>query len=229
MDDNANMQNLEFHQIINVNEEEKTINFDQNFSENNSTLKFSEIIELKEQKKENETALQFNWSSRVYETKIDEHDYMKPLVDDYMNCKHTHVMNCRSMKRILHLLEYYDNLQTVDNTETRFSMHEYVLKFTNYTISLVMEDWYHCKKMHLMNEKNIEIFINDTGINCINDKTCKYLPRYQRDRSKDTFNDRETEIDHNNIILMDQLDSIHSYIFHSSLRRRNMTSHGIEK
>eukprot|EP01084_Bolivina_argentea_P103270 185004_1 len=225
MDDNDNMQNLDFHQIINIYEEEKTIHFDQkySFSENDSRLKFTEMIELKEEKKENKSALQFSRRSHVSKTKIDECDYMKPLVDDYMNCEHRDITNCRAIKRILHLLRHYDKSQTGDKEETRFSMHEYLLQFTYYTISLVMEDWYHCKKMHLINEKDIETFINDTGINCIHDKACKYLTRYQRDRSRDTFNDRKEEIDHNNIILMDQLDSIHSYIFHSSLRRRNMT------
>eukprot|EP01084_Bolivina_argentea_P227706 384602_1 len=173
MDDNENLRNLDFHQIININEEEleeKTIYFDQNFQQNHSTLKFTEIIELKEEKKENESALQSHWRSSDSATKIDEHDYMKPLVDDYINCEHRDIVNCHATKRILHLLAHYDKLQP----GTRFSMHEYLLKFTAYTISLVMEDWYHCKKMHLMHEKDIETFINGTHTNCINDKACKY-------------------------------------------------------
>eukprot|EP01084_Bolivina_argentea_P227707 384606_1 len=112
MDDNENLQNLDFNQIININEEEKTIYFDQNFQQNDSTLKFTEIMELKEEKKENKSALQFHWRS----PDSDEHDYMKPLVDDYINCEHRNIMNCHAIKRTLHLLRYYDKLQT----ETRF-------------------------------------------------------------------------------------------------------------
>eukprot|EP01084_Bolivina_argentea_P077126 139829_1 len=179
MDDHENTLHLDLQQIININEEEKTIYFHQNLNEN-------DIVELKVERKEVKLT-QLN--RRYSETKID--DFMKPLVDDYMNCEHRDITNCHAIKRILHLLVYYDKLQKKDN-EMPVSIHEYLLKFTNYTVSLVMEDWYHCKKMHLM-DKDVDIFINGTGINCIHDKACKYLRRYQRDRSRDTFNDSQEE------------------------------------
>eukprot|EP01083_Nonionella_stella_P219947 787396_1 len=43
---------------------------------------------------------------------------------------------------------------------------------------------------------------------------CVYVRRYQRDRTRAPKRDPHKEIDHKNIILMDQRNSIHTYIFH---------------
>eukprot|EP01084_Bolivina_argentea_P103273 185009_1 len=158
------------------------------------------------------------------ETKIDVHDLMKPLVDDYIMCKNKSILNCHAIQRILHLLRYYNTIQIANDEEKSILIHTYLLQFTYYNISSVMEDWYHCKKMHLIMQKDVETFVaNNKEIQCTNSDSCGYFIRYHRDRSKEIFNDSGKDIDYQRNILMDQLDSIHSYVLHSSLRRQNIT------
>eukprot|EP01084_Bolivina_argentea_P282581 483730_1 len=205
------------------NSEELNLSFESYISGNNieneeeKTWKFTEMAEIKEDKQNAKTQELEHIDAKVY-----AYDFMKPLIDDYMNCEAGYNMNCRAIKRISHLLDYCHKLQRETNDEKNFLMHDYLLQFTKYTLSFVMEDWYHCKKIHFIHQKDIENFKNNANISCMNGKFCAYLRRYQRDRSKENFDNRNKEIDFNDIILMDQLDSIHSYIFHSLLRHKNM-------
>eukprot|EP01083_Nonionella_stella_P025953 71457_1 len=94
-----------------------------------------------------------------------------------------------------------------------------------------MEDWYRCKKNHIKTRKDIQYFQNIEAINCDRIKSCVYVRRYQRhgDRST-TRNDRTTnqETDTKNIILMDVLNNIHTFIFHwMPLRFRTSAIHAL--
>eukprot|EP01084_Bolivina_argentea_P058111 106108_1 len=85
-----------------------------------------------------------------------------------------------------------------------------------------MDDWQHVKTIHIHNyQKNLEILHKYQQINCNNNNHCIILHRYQRDREREIYTLNE-EIDHKNRILMDQMDSIHAYIFHPFLSRSNI-------
>eukprot|EP01084_Bolivina_argentea_P317603 550682_1 len=177
----------------------------------------NEMVELKRETVHQSPGIE----SELNETKINPNYFMNPLVDDYMDCQEQDIINCNAIKRILHLLQYYNTIQK-NKVEICDLMHQHLLQFTNYNISLVMEDWYHCKKTHFDNAKQIEKFLNEKDIRCVDKKSCDYLLRYKRDRSRNMVNDYKVnkEIDYKKTILMDQLDSIHSYVFHSSLLAR---------
>eukprot|EP01084_Bolivina_argentea_P248554 415791_1 len=82
---------------------------------------------------------------------------------------------------------------------------------SNYKLCNVMDDWHHLKS-----EWNIEYFQNDSEINCSDKEKCSYLNRYRRERGHEEYKMTKEEIDFKNIILIDQLDSIHAFIYHSA-------------
>eukprot|EP01084_Bolivina_argentea_P085533 154598_1 len=129
--------------------------------------------------------------------------------DDYITCEGD-IENCNAMKRVFHLLEYYKIIQKDYNI---CPIYEHLESLKDYGISDVMEDWYHCKIQHFKGEKNNYSFKNNEAINCKNNENCIYVVRNQRDRIRQTYDNKD--IDFKNIILMDKLDSIHSYIFHA--------------
>eukprot|EP01084_Bolivina_argentea_P154906 270007_1 len=140
--------------------------------------------------------------------------FIEPRDDDYM-CNGD-ITNCNAIKRIMHLLEYYKSYQTalVKNDAKIIPIYEYISSLKKYNISIFMEDWFQCKKKHFK-ANNIDYFRDKIEINCDNNASCIYLSRYQRDRDGDiTVYGINEEFDHRNIILMDQLNSIHTFIFH---------------
>eukprot|EP01084_Bolivina_argentea_P315877 547411_1 len=146
-------------------------------------------------------------------------------INDYITCGED-IAHCAPIKRIIHLLRFYKIHQETSNnyTETKVDVYAYMIKANrNYAISTFMDDWHHCKTKHIKTEKDREWFKNNPAINCNFISTCKsenciYIGRNQRKRGDETYS-KNVEIDHKNIILRDQIDSIHTYIFHSSSAR----------
>eukprot|EP01084_Bolivina_argentea_P248552 415788_1 len=133
-------------------------------------------------------------------------DFVHIKIDDYSNCGQS-ITQCNAMKRILHLLKYHKN--------DRALIYEYLKQLSsNYEIANVMDDWHHVKKTHLQHIVNIGCLTKYKAITCPSKNKCIYFNRHQRDRNQEVYNiDKDT--DHKNLILIDQLDSIHSYIFHA--------------
>eukprot|EP01084_Bolivina_argentea_P285027 488690_1 len=75
------------------------------------------------------------------------------------------------------------------------------------------EDWYQIKMNH--NQELKEWGIKNKHIFCLESKECVYINRYQRNRENEVYTH---DSDIKNVILMDQIDSIHAYIFHASRR-----------
>eukprot|EP01084_Bolivina_argentea_P304144 525189_1 len=152
--------------------------------------------------------------------------------DDYL-CNGD-ITKCNAIKRVIHLLEYYKTYQIklMENEVSVFPMYEYITSsLKNYSVGMFLEDWHQCKKNHFKTESDIEYFTNIEEICCMSagspiiQKSCIYVRRYERDRNNNTY-DMEEEIDLKNIILMDKLNAIHTYIFHFiSTRFRNMQKH----
>eukprot|EP01084_Bolivina_argentea_P248553 415790_1 len=151
---------------------------------------------------------------------VNINDFVQIQVDDY-NCGPS-ITQYNAMKRILHLLKYYKNVRATDiskNNESVIPIYEYLKKVSNnHEIANVMDDWHHVKKSHLQNIVNIEYFDKYKEIICPNKNKCIYFNRHHRDRNREVY-DIDKDIDHKNLMLMDQLDSIHSYIFHTSSSR----------
>eukprot|EP01084_Bolivina_argentea_P201141 343860_1 len=76
-----------------------------------------------------------------------------------------------------------------------------------------MDDWHHVKTVHLFNGNNIQYFENNEQTNCNDGEKCIQFTRYRRDRNSDKYTD------HQNIVFMDRLDSIHTYLYHESPSR----------
>eukprot|EP01084_Bolivina_argentea_P238311 400377_1 len=143
-------------------------------------------------------------------------DFVAPEVDDYMKCA-GEITKCNSVSRIIYLLQFYKNALALNNNNTMAKIYEHINSLDKYTVSVFMEDWYHAKSKHFKTQNDYELFKNDEQINCEN-KTytnCSHFGRYQRDRNREMY-DVNVEIDHKNVLLRDQLDSIHTFIFHSS-------------
>eukprot|EP01084_Bolivina_argentea_P010226 19038_1 len=144
-------------------------------------------------------------------------EYIQPRDDDYINCIGD-IATCNVIRRVIHLLKYHKNMHTgsSNNEENVFQLYEYIVSLPNYAVPIVMEDWYHCKNKHFKLNEDINLFQNDYRINCNNNARCINFQRNQRNRASETFHVSEN-IDHKNIILMDHMDSVHMYIFHSPI------------
>eukprot|EP01084_Bolivina_argentea_P205109 350436_1 len=140
----------------------------------------------------------------------DTGDKLLPHSHDCQNEAH-YIENCNAMKMIINLLHIYENTENVEE------IYQCMLS-KNYDISNLMEDWYQMRTNHLRNnEQDTKWFKNHINMRCDGDQKCKQFRRYQRDREKETIAD---QIDLNSFILKDQLDSIHSFIFHPITARK---------
>eukprot|EP01084_Bolivina_argentea_P205108 350434_1 len=172
-----------------------------------------------EQKYE-EREYRFDLTSSEIETQ--SHSTLVEIIElnesSYIDCEmNGHgIDNCKVMKRILHLLVHYQQNENVN-------MYEYISSLKNYDVPTFMEDWYQVKKNHLRNTFDVNWIHNFSNVSCTSRfvKDCKYVRRYQRERENDIYDNISTDIDFNDIILKDQLDSIHSFIFHS-MQSRNI-------
>eukprot|EP01084_Bolivina_argentea_P103615 185578_1 len=135
---------------------------------------------------------------------------------DYIECQNNdhEIENCNVIKRLIHLLMYHQQHQDTQ-------IYEYFASLKNYNISTFMEDWHQVKKHHLRDTDNVERMKYSMNIECNTGASCKHVERYQRDRGNEIYDTMKIEIDYRNVVLLDQLDSIHSFIFHLG-KRRNM-------
>eukprot|EP01084_Bolivina_argentea_P024980 46484_1 len=142
-------------------------------------------------------------------------EYIPPRTDDYTNCKGD-ITKCTAMQRVVHLLKFYKDManDSSNNGDCFCDIYAYIESLQHFGVSIMMEDWHHCHNCHFKIKLDISLVKNDERINCNNNNKCINFVRNQTGRSHQTFNVNEN-IDHKNIILMDQLDSMHTYIFHS--------------
>eukprot|EP01084_Bolivina_argentea_P083741 151607_1 len=155
-----------------------------------------------------------------YSTLSVQAEFVKANNSDYIDCQNKQINDhriedCKVMKRIAHLLKYYQQNPHVD-------MYEYLSSLKNYDVPTFMEDWYQTKNNHLRdNEHDVEWVVQNMNLQCDDVTSCEYARRYQRERGNEIYDNMKIQIDFKNIMLKDQLDSIHTFIFHT-IQRRNM-------
>eukprot|EP01084_Bolivina_argentea_P054344 99695_1 len=175
----------------------------------NQTIQMTDTKEINNFMEEKDTT--------VIQLNVVKQDFMQPIVNDYDVCDND-IVKCNAMQRIMHLLQYYDQFKESSNhAERTVPLYEYISSMDNYSISTFMQDWYHSKTKHFKQEKDYTWFKLNYESSCAtndNTKTCAHTQRYQRIRGREIYN-ISNDIDHKNIILRDQIDSIHTYIFHS--------------
>eukprot|EP01084_Bolivina_argentea_P255377 429511_1 len=159
-------------------------------------------------------------------------DFKQWRESDYIACKDDvhHIEQCNVIKRIVNILDYYQRqkVQVPHRESSKSVIYEYISVFKNYNISRFMEDWYHIKTNHLKDEKTINRMVELFDFGCDKTNECSYIRRYERERSNDAYITNE-KMDVKEFILMDQLDSIHAFIFHSKLgRMQNVSGNSIE-
>eukprot|EP01083_Nonionella_stella_P208093 755436_1 len=145
--------------------------------------------------------------------------FVKPQADDVLCNEQIDITKCNAIKRIIHALEHYKlyHMTLLSDEASVIPLYEYISSLRNYDISMLMEDWYRCKKNHIKTRRDIQYFQKNEAINCHHTRSCVYVRRYQRDRYRGTTRDyrvKNHETDTKNIILMDILNSIHTFIFH---------------
>eukprot|EP01084_Bolivina_argentea_P091701 165054_1 len=150
-------------------------------------------------------------------------DFIPPRESDYIDCQNNKTHNlkdCNLVKRIMHLLTFRQQHQK------NAQIYEYLSSMKNYDVATFMEDWYQVKNNHLRDDEGIDWIKHNANIQCDNINGCEYIDRHQRKRGNETYsNMKQTEIDYKNIILTDQFDSIHTFIFHSiSSRNKQINS-----
>ena len=149
----------------------------------------------------------------------------------YIKCQDQEhsIKDCKIWLRINHLLQYYEQLTSEQESSAIIPIYEYMQNNLNgYDIPNLFEDWHQCKLWHLKNNDDIEWIQKQLKSHCEHDsKQCQIMRRNQRDREKEEFDlNNNEEIDIKNIILNDKLDSIHSFLFHSMQRRRKYARFG---
>eukprot|EP01083_Nonionella_stella_P120931 362933_1 len=194
-------------------EEEKTFNAKTNPIDNATVIMEMEPLHHSNQRetiihprKSSEKAMSLSWSH--------EEEKLEPNVQSIgLSCEDD-IINCKAIKRVINLLEFYKLHQhaLLNNEESVIPLFEHISQ-KDYGIPMFMEDWYQCKRNHFKTPNDIHHFQSIEAINC-DDESCVYVRRYQRDRSRGPHHDPHKEIDYKNIILMDELNSIHTFIFH---------------
>eukprot|EP01084_Bolivina_argentea_P291637 501248_1 len=177
--------------------------------------------DLQEEEKYNTYSFQHTNIIIKHEDSKAKINFVVPRVDDYMNCNHD-ISKCNAISRIVHLLGYYKSCESKQLSESEneeiIPLHEYISSLNKYTISTFMEDWYHSKTIHFKKDNDFKWFQNNEQSKCA--KNCIHMSRHQRQRGKEKYN-VNGESDLKNIILRDQIDSIHAFIFHSVSFRMN--------
>eukprot|EP01084_Bolivina_argentea_P083737 151602_1 len=177
------------------------------------------IGELKEEEK--------NIFLEDYKQKNTITKFIQPQISDYTDCIDD-ITKCNAVCRIIHLLEHYEHNRSISqyNDGNVVLLYEYIAELPKYTISMFMEDWHHAKTKHLKSQTDYKLFKSNQNINCDNEKYngCVYINRHRRPRGKDVY-DIDKEMDYKNIILSEQIDSIHAFIFHSQSPRYHMHEH----
>eukprot|EP01084_Bolivina_argentea_P001312 2423_1 len=145
-------------------------------------------------------------------------EFIKPQHSDHIGCINgDHDLGqCNVMNRIIHLLIYYENYSDQKSLNSKStdttSIYEYLLS-QNYDLATFMEDWHQLKNNHLRSKESVDWIKNHMDIRCNLIRECQYFRRNQRNRDNDIYNIVHAEIV--DVILMDVLDSIHTFIFHN--------------
>eukprot|EP01084_Bolivina_argentea_P096722 173868_1 len=132
--------------------------------------------------------------------------FLSPNDSEYTHCSagSGNIECCSIMSRIIYLL----NLAKEHERQIQQLSEEFE-RLNEYNLTILMDDWYHVKRNHIDELKRWGC--NQKHIYCGNDSKCSHILRYQRDREMDRH---PKDIDIKKEILMDVLDSIHSYLFH---------------
>eukprot|EP01084_Bolivina_argentea_P225578 381171_1 len=142
--------------------------------------------------------------------------FPSPEISDYIECQNEDhdISSCNVVQRIIHLLTVYQQYHLQLTSSSTTSIYEYLLSLKKYDVSRFMEDWYQVKKNHLKNEEDKAWIKRNSYMQCQNSKQCSYFHRHQRERSVQMYS-HNTKQNLKDLILIDQLDSIHVFIFHS--------------
>eukprot|EP01084_Bolivina_argentea_P091325 164416_1 len=139
-------------------------------------------------------------------------------LSQYLYCKNGHdIAHCMPMKRIIQLLDFCQQQMKAKD----MNIFQYLMKSKNYGISNVLEDWHQIKTNHLDDDSFNEWIKNNKHIYCNGNTQCGYNQRYHRDREQQQY---PLKIDLANTILMDQIDSIHTFLFHVLPQRQTSIS-----
>eukprot|EP01084_Bolivina_argentea_P287439 493223_1 len=132
--------------------------------------------------------------------------FIEPVNSDHMDCAHHDIKNCNVMKRIIHLL--YQN-----HLHQNASMYEYISN-KKYNTWQLMEDWHQTKREHLKHENQFKWMTNNL-VDCdVTIDKCEYVKRHQR------ISGNYISVDHEEVMIQDILDSIHTFIFHPMTERQ---------
>eukprot|EP01084_Bolivina_argentea_P179939 310897_1 len=139
---------------------------------------------------------------------------------DHIDCKSNdhNIKECNVLKRILYVLKQYDlnkqQASTSSNESAQVTEIYETISSKDYNISTLMEDWHQIKKIHFKDKTQLEWIRNNIDFRCSDIKTCKHLRRYRRNREHETY-PVNSAYESKHLILMDHLNSIHTFIFHS--------------
>eukprot|EP01084_Bolivina_argentea_P291821 501592_1 len=139
------------------------------------------------------------------------------ILSQYIDCQQGHeVKSCKPMSRIIDLLMYCQQ-----NRSKSINIYQYLMEsYQNYDISSVMEDWHQIKINHGQDHVFNEWIVNNKTIYCNEQQQCASIQRYQRDRESQQYT---PHMDLKNTILMDKIDSIHTWLFHTLPQRQSTT------
>eukprot|EP01084_Bolivina_argentea_P253225 425295_1 len=181
---------------------------------NTQPIDYLLITQEIEEEKENEYKFNATPHENIISWKPGIH-FTQPQESDYVECqRHDHqIQNCNVIKRIIYLLTYY---QQYPSKYQHPQLYEYFTSLQKYDVPTFLEDCHQAKNNHLTEQNDVAWMIKSMGINCNAILGCEFVRRYKRDRDKYEFDSSQVQIDYKNIILMDELDSIHTIIFHST-------------
>eukprot|EP01084_Bolivina_argentea_P152041 265287_1 len=145
--------------------------------------------------------------------------FRKSVYIDCQTFKHD-ASDCKILQSIVDILNHYEQ-QSLQNPQ-QMQIYKHIVE-QNYDIPTMMEDWQQCKNNHLQTEAGIDCAKNMMYYRCDNGR-CEYNRRHTRDREYGVY-DTNAEVDLKDIIVMDQLDSIHAFIFHSFSGRNQARKH----
>eukprot|EP01083_Nonionella_stella_P150445 479247_1 len=89
-------------------------------------------------------------------------------------------------------------------------------------MSMLMEDWSHCKKNHIKTPKDTQYLQNIEAINCKHNVSCIYVRQHQKHKDQSAIRDDHADV--KNMILMHLLNSVHTFIFHWMPSLRTITA-----
>eukprot|EP01083_Nonionella_stella_P025951 71452_1 len=151
-------------------------------------------------------------------------EFVEPRSDDVLCNDKIDITECNAIKRIIHVLEFYQmyHMNLLEDEASVIPLYEHISSLKNYNISMLMEDWSQCKKNHIKTLKDTQYFQSIEAINCKHNASCIYVRQHQKHTDQSTIRDDHGDI--KNMILMDLLNSIHTFIFHWMPSRLRITA-----